>query len=79
MRVFSATLATETNAFSPIPTGVDSFRNGIYFAADTHSSEMSFFAGPLHAARLRAEALGLDLVQGLVAAAHPGGIVTHAA
>jgi microcystin degradation protein MlrC len=79
MRVFSATLATETNTFSPIPTGLDSFRNGIFHKAGTHPAEMSHFAGPLHAARLRADELGLEVVQGLVAAAQPSGLVTRSA
>lgn len=79
MRVFCATLATETNTFSPIPTGLDSFKKGILYPAGTHPPEMTFFAGPLHAARMRAADLGLDVVQGLVAAAHPSGTVTRAA
>lgn len=79
MRVFSATLATETNTFSPIPTGLDSFTTGIYHRAGTHPAEMSFFAGPLHAANLRAGELGLEVIQGLVAAAQPSGTVTRAA
>lgn len=78
MRVFSATLATETNTFSPIPTGLDSFKTGIYHPAGTHPPEQSFFAGPLHAARLRADDLGLEVIQGLVAAAQPSGLVTRA-
>lgn len=79
MRVFSATLATETNTFSPIPTGLDSFHSGIFFPAGTHPPEMTHFAGPLHAAKLRAKELGLEVVQGLVAAAQPSGTVTRAA
>jgi microcystin degradation protein MlrC len=79
MRVFSAALATETNTFSPIPTGEDSFKSGIYHPAGTHPPEMSFFAGPLHAAKLRAGDLCLQVVQGLVAAAQPSGTVTRVA
>lgn len=33
MRVFSATMAIETNTFSPTPAGLDSFRTGIFFPA----------------------------------------------
>jgi microcystin degradation protein MlrC len=79
MRVFCASLATETNTFSPIPTGLDSFRNGIYHPAGTHPDAMSFFSGPLHAAKLRADELGLEVLQGLVAAAQPSGTVTRTA
>lgn len=79
MRVFCATLATETNTFSPIPTGLDSFRQGIFHPAGTHPPEMTFFAGPLHAARMRAQTLGLEVIQGLVAAAQPSGLITRLA
>lgn len=79
MRVFSATLATETNTFSPIPTGLDSFKEGMYFPAGTHPEEFTFFAGPLHAAKLRAKDLGLEVIPGLVAVAHPSGTITRAA
>jgi len=79
MRLFCATLATETNTFSPIPTGLDSFKHGIYHPAGTHPPEMTHFAGPLHAARMRAGDLGLEVIQGLVAAAQPSGTVTRSA
>jgi microcystin degradation protein MlrC len=79
MRVFSATLATETNTFAPMPTGLAAFRERGYFKAGQHPDHMSFFAGPLWAARLRGKALGWDLVEGMVAAAQPGGTTTRAA
>ena len=40
---------------------------------------MSFFAGPLWAARLRGKAQGWTLLEGVVAAAQPSGITTRAA
>lgn len=79
MKVFSATLATETNTFSPIPTGLDSFRQGNWFPAGTHPPEMTLFSGPLFAARQRAQSHGLSLAEGLVAAAQPSGRVTRSA
>ena len=45
MRVFSGTLATETNTFAPMPTGLASFRDRGYFPAGQHPDHMSFFAG----------------------------------
>jgi microcystin degradation protein MlrC len=36
MRVFSATLATETNTFAPMPTGLSSFHERGYYKAGTH-------------------------------------------
>lgn len=79
MRVFSATLATETNTFAPMPTGLDSFRERGYFKAGQHPDHMSFFAGPLWAARLRGKAQGWTLLEGMVAAAQPSGTTTRAA
>lgn len=78
MRVFSGTLATETNTFAPMPTGMASFKERGYFAAGQHPDHMFFFAGPLWAARLRGKALGWDLVEGMVAGAQPSGTTTRA-
>ena len=69
MRVFTATLATETNTFAPLPTGLSSFRERGYFKAGEHPEAMSFFAGPLWAARERGRPLGWQLFEGMVAAA----------
>ncbi len=77
MRVFSGGLATETNSFAPMPTSLGSFRDRGYYPAGTHPDEMSFFAGPLWAARQRGKALGWELVEGMVAAAQPSGTTTR--
>jgi microcystin degradation protein MlrC len=79
MRVFSATLATETNTFAPMPTGLAGFKERGYYKAGQHPDHMSFFAGPLWAARLRGKAKGWTLLEGVVAAAQPSGITTRAA
>jgi microcystin degradation protein MlrC len=79
MRVFTATLATETNTFAPLPTSLDSFKEGGYFPAGKHPDQMTFFAGPLWAARQRAATLGWTVIEGLVAGAQPGGTTTRVA
>jgi len=79
MRVFTASLATETNTFGPMPTGLQDFRDGIYFPAGHHPEEPSFFAGPLWVARSRARERGWTVIEGLVAAAYPSGPTTRAA
>ena len=87
MRIFSGTLATETNTFAPMPTGLASYKERGYYAAGQHPDQMSFFAGPLWAARLRSKEgnkeggreCGWTLVEGMVAAAQPSGITTRAA
>jgi microcystin degradation protein MlrC len=77
LKVFSATLATETNTFAPLPTGLDAFRERGYFRAGEHPDQPQLFSGPLWAARLRREALGLELAEGMVAAAMPAGRTTR--
>ena len=34
MRLFSATIATETNTFSPLPTSIEAFRENVFFRPD---------------------------------------------
>ena len=77
MRVFTGSLATETNTFGPMPTGLSSFRDRGYYAAGTHPDHMTMFSGPLWAARDRAKTHGWTLVEGMVAAAQPSGITTR--
>lgn len=79
MRIFSGTLATETNTFAPMPTGLASYHERGYWPAGRHPDEMSFFAGPLWAARLRGRERGWTLLEGMVAAAQPSGTTTRAA
>ena len=79
MRVFSGSLATETNTFAPMPTGLASFKDRDYFPAGQHPDQLTLFSGPLWAARLRGKAQGWDLVEGPVASAQPSGITTRLA
>jgi len=78
MRVFSGGIATETNTFAPMPTGMASFKDRGYFPAGRHPDTMYFFAGPLWAARLKGREKGWTLFEGLVAGAQPSGITTRA-
>ena len=77
MRIFSGALATETNTFGPMPTGLASFNDRGYFPAGQHPDHMLYFSGPLWAARLRGAEHGWDLVEGMVAGAQPSGITTR--
>jgi microcystin degradation protein MlrC len=75
MKIFSASFATETNTFAPMPTGMASFKERGYFAAGQHPPQMQFFAAPLWAARLRGAPRGWTLIEGMVAAAQPSGVI----
>ena len=77
MRVFTGSIATETNTFAPMPTGLASFREAGYYPAGKHPDRMTFFAGPLWAARQRARERGWVVIEGLVAGAQPSGITTR--
>ncbi len=79
MRLFTAALATETNTFAPLPTGLASYRDRGYYPAGQHPQKLSFFAAPLFAARERAKVNKWTLVEGMVAAAQPSGITTRVA
>lgn len=77
MRVFTAGLGTESNTFSPLPTGLQAFREHGYYPAGTHPPKMSTYAGPMWAARERGAPLGWTLIEGMVAGAQPGGTTTR--
>lgn len=79
MRVFTAVLATETNTFSPIPTGLDAFKARGYYPAGKHPNHMTMFGAPLWVARERSRDLGWDVVEGMAASAQPGGTTTRSA
>jgi microcystin degradation protein MlrC len=77
MRLFVAALGTETNSFSPIPTGLGSFEEYLWFPAGSHPDEPRFFTAPILAARRRASSEGLIVIEGLAAFAAPAGPTTR--
>ncbi|MCW0209695.1 MAG: M81 family metallopeptidase, partial [Achromobacter sp.] len=70
-------LATETNTFSPIPTGLSAYRARGYFPAGQHPDRMQMFSGPLWAARQRAQGKDWTLIEGMTAGATPAGVTTR--
>ncbi|HYM33357.1 MAG TPA: M81 family metallopeptidase [Candidatus Cybelea sp.] len=77
MKVFTATLGTETNTFSPIPTGMQTFAETFLFHAGEHPDHPALFTGPLWAARQRAKERNWQVVEGLCAFAQPAGVTTR--
>jgi len=75
MRIFAASLATETNTFSPIPTSRRSFENSFYAPAGQHPDEPRLCTAPLYVARRRAQAEGFTLIEGSCFFAQPSGTV----
>ena len=61
MRLFMAGLTTETNTFSPMPTGRASFEEGGIFHGDATRREVEYWTAALHIWREMAEAKGWDV------------------
>jgi len=79
MRVFTASLATETNTFSPMPTSLASYESAGIYRPGQHPDHATFFTGPLWAARQRARERGWTVIEGLCAWAQPAGPTTRTA
>jgi microcystin degradation protein MlrC len=74
MKIFMATLATETNTFSPIPTGQAAFTGGREWYRDDGSRHLPTLANiPLIAWRKLGEAEGHSVVESLCSFAQPAG------
>lgn len=78
-RIFTACLGTETNSFSPIPTGLGLFGRTMLVRAGDHGDSPGMFALPLVVWRERAQARGWSVAEGLAAFAMPAGNTTRAA
>jgi microcystin degradation protein MlrC len=77
-RLFTACLGTETNSFSPIPTGMSVFEGAMLVRDGAHGDRPSLFAVPLLVWREKARALGWTVMEGLAAFATPAGNTTRA-
>ena len=78
MRLFSATIATETNTFSPLPTSLDAFRESVWLRPGEHPDDAPrMCTAPLFVARKRAKAEGFTLIEGSCFAASPAGTVNR--
>lgn len=72
MKLLIGGLATETNTFSPIPTGRLAFED-TYVSRQATREEPNFISAPLHVWRELAEARGWEVVESLTAFAQPAG------
>ena len=73
MRLFTASLATESNSFSPIPTTRRDFEECVYFRPGEHPDRATHSTAPLFVARQRAAQEGFALIESLAEAM--GGVV----
>lgn len=77
MKLFIAALATETNSFSPIPTGRISFEE-TYVSRRATDDPPNLFSAPLHEWRCAATELGWEVSESLSAFAQPAGPTVRA-
>ncbi|MFZ2100542.1 MAG: M81 family metallopeptidase [Oricola sp.] len=73
MKLFMAGLSTETNSFSPLPTGMLGFAEGSIHHGDATADAVQYWTAPLHIWRERAIERGWDVVESLSAHAQPAG------
>jgi microcystin degradation protein MlrC len=79
MRIFTASLATETNTFSPIPTDRASFEMAFYAGPGRHPDAPTLCSAPIVALRRRAKLEGFSLIEGTATRAEPGGLLQRKA
>ncbi|WP_336055094.1 M81 family metallopeptidase [Nitratireductor sp. CH_MIT9313-5] len=75
MRVFTASLATETNTFSPVPTDREAFEMAFYAGPGEHPETPTLCSAPIPVLRQRAKEEGFTLLEGTATWAEPGGLV----
>ena len=73
LRIFIASLGTETNTFSPIPTGWAGFEESLFHRRDASRVATYYFAHPMRVWREEAEAGGHEVIESLAAFAQPAG------
>ena len=79
MRLFSATIATETNTFSPLPTSLEAYQESVFLRPGEHPTDAPrMCTAPLFVARRRASAEGFTLIEGSCFAASPAGTTNRA-
>src|SRR5258707_7379917 len=79
MRLFAATIATETNTFSPLPTSIEAYKEGVFLRPGEHPDETPLMCtAPLFVARKRAKTEGFTLIEGSCFAASPAGTTNRA-
>ena len=76
-RVFVASIATETNTFSPLRTDLQDFKDSLHAPPGQHPKTPTLCSAVFPAARARAAELNWRIIEGTASWAEPGGIVNH--
>ncbi len=77
MHLFTASLGTETNTFSPIPTGAQLFAETALVRGGAYGANPNLFALPMIEFRDRARAMGWRVTESLCTFAVPAGLTVQ--
>ena len=78
VRVFVASLGTETNTFSPLPTDLGAFEETFYAPPGEHPATPTLCSAPITVLRARAaEDAAITVIEGTAAWAEPAGIINR--
>ncbi|MCT4371331.1 M81 family metallopeptidase [Yangia mangrovi] len=75
MRVFTASLATETNTFSPLPTDRAAFEAAFYAGPGEHPETPTLCSSPVPILRQRGRDEGFTVIEGSSTWAEPAGLI----
>lgn len=77
MRIFCASIATETNTFSPLRTDFSDFEQSFYAPPGEHPETPTLCSAVFPALRKRARENELELIEGTATWAEPGGLLNR--
>ena len=75
MRIFTASLATETNTFSPVPTDLNAFKAAFYAGPGEHPETPTLCSSVVPILRRRGKAEGFTVIEGTSCWAEPAGLI----
>ena len=75
MRIFTASLATETNTFSPVPTDMNAFKAAFYAGPGGHPDTPTLCSSVVPILRRRGKAEGFTVIEGTSCWAEPAGLI----
>ncbi|MGQ3212035.1 M81 family metallopeptidase [Shinella sp.] len=75
MRIFTASLATETNTFSPVPTDMNAFKAAFYAGPGEHPDTPTLCSSVVPILRHRGRAEGFTVIEGTSCWAEPAGLI----
>jgi microcystin degradation protein MlrC len=75
MRIFTASLATETNTFSPVPTDLNAFKAAFYAGPGEHPDTPTLCSSVVPILRRRGRSEGFTVIEGTSCWAEPAGLI----